>query len=111
MPSWLLPLEQGCDFWSNLGDDILAPAHVKEAKQLLVTLILATDMANHGADLTALKGKVENDGNSSGKWALQTGDDHKADRTLALKVKKEEMLAHTITPTVCILFLAVALDY
>lgn len=89
LPSLLLS-EQGCDFWSGLGDDLLAPAQVKEAKQLLVTLILATDMANHGSDLNALKSKIseanEGEGSEGSQWALQAGDEHKADRTLALKV-------------------------
>lgn len=77
---------EGCDFWSGLGDGLLSPLAAKDAKQLLVVMVLATDMANHGSDLGLLKAKLEAEGGSSGTWQLQPGEPHKADRALALKV-------------------------
>lgn len=80
---------QGCDFWSGLEAGLLSPQDAQAGKQLLVAMVLATDMANHGADLGRLQAKLSDSaaaGGSSGTWALQPGELHQADRALALKV-------------------------
>ena len=72
----------GCDVLSGL--EALPQADLRAVKGLMVDMVLATDMANHGRDLGALKGKLE--GLEDGAhWELSTEPSAAPDRALALK--------------------------
>ena len=66
------------------GVELLDAGAIKDVRSIVVAMILATDMANHGRDMSALKAKLGDD--AAARWELASGPDGAADRRLALQV-------------------------